>query len=96
MSKGRIEIRNSEDFINALSERIKELKEENEELRKQLEALEEVKRGTDILRDLCPTCFYCSYYEAEISSEGYVRTTKCIKRGKVKGVLNECDDYKKE
>lgn len=88
------------------------LEEENEQLQKKNEelnmvimndildkykiAFEEVKRGADILKDLCPTCIYFINYEAEVSSEGYVRTTKCIKRGKIKGVLNECDDYKKE
>ena len=60
-------------------------------------AFEEVKRGADIIRDLCPTCIHFLKYDAEVSSsEGYVRTTKCLKRGEVKGVLSECNDYRRE
>lgn len=49
--------------------------------------------GVD-LKDLCPTCIHFLNYKAEISFDDYVRTTKCSERGKFKGVLSECKDYK--
>lgn len=39
MSEEKIEIRTSEDFINALFEINKELREENEQLKRQLEQI---------------------------------------------------------
>lgn len=73
-------------MLNEFEEKCERLVKENNRLREEKE---------DIVSDLCPTCIYCGGYESEVSSAGYVRTTYCNKRGTVKGVLSECNDYSK-
>ena len=93
-----------DDFVHHSLAENEQLQKKNEELNtltndiidKYQIAFEGVKRGADIIRDLCPTCIHFLKYDAEISSEGYARTTKCLKRGEVKGVLSECNDYCRE
>ena len=74
-------------LIKEMKSKIKRLEEKNEQLQKQIEE-------NDNMIDLCSTCIYCLSYEAMVSFESYVRTTRCFKRGKIDGVLNKCEDYK--
>ena len=91
------------EWINQVLEENEQLHKKNEELNMMIMndildkykiAFEEVRKGTDIVKDLCSTCIYFSRSNFEISSMGSSHTTKCIKRGEINGILSECEDYK--
>ena len=89
--------------MDEIIELLNSLSKENKQLERELDSFnpvvfQDMRKGTVILYDksnidLCSNCIYFLKSDSEISSEGYFRITKCSKKGKVKGVLSECEDY---